>query len=315
MAMALGLVGLSLATAAQAAPPPPRLPREPTLRVDDITGPRLERYGDGTLRHVDPQARFVGVIHPDGRVELRDIPDARVDFTTGVRTVDWMLGFVRAIEAPQHDRPDLETPTPAREDARARLEAKTELVPNGPYGPPPILVSVGGSFGGIGDVAIRQHQRRQSRAKQAFLDSTAPLRATLARKHAEEGQRAAQARLGRELAALWHDETRSLAERRRELFQRWDDCEEASAGDPTTAPGDAPEQAAARSEADVDRSRGGEAMRRRIEAFVRHVAPAGSPQAFAPEELSRLNAARRSRQRFDPYGRARDAARDDIVAR
>ena len=300
---ALGLWVLALAAPSHAAPPPrPRLPPPPSLRTD-ADGTRFERQSDGSLRKVDTEARFVGIVRPDGEVEIRDLPDARVEFTTGVRVMDWMLGFARAVEGPgPHDRPDLETPKPDRE---AKTMAGVQTMPPSPYGPAPILIGVGGRFGGAADLALRKGQRKQARAKQEFLDSTAALRAGLARAQEQERQRAARARLGQDLATLWRDRTRSLVERRRELFELWDECEEAVASDPS---GDAA------SDADAQRSHGGEEMRRRIEAFVRQVAPAGSSTAFDAAELSRLNAGRRSRQRFDPYAPTSDGLREDPAA-
>jgi hypothetical protein len=301
--MAMGLGALVLAAQARAAPPPrPRLPPPTSLRTD-ADGVRLRRQADGSLRQVDTEAGFVGTVHGDGRVEIRDIPDGRVEFTTGRATVDWMLNFVRAVQSPTKDRPDLEPPPPDRED---RTNAGVQLTPPSPYGPAPILVGVGGRFGGAADLALRKGQRKQARAKQEFLDSTAPIRAALTRAHVREQQRAAQLRLGQDLATLWRDETRPLAERRRALFELWDDCEESMPG--RAAPlGDEPNlDRGAASEVDAERGRGGELMRRRIEAFVRRVAPAGSARAFDEAELSRLNARRHSRQRFDPYGGASD---------
>jgi hypothetical protein len=297
-------LGLGLAASAHAAPPPRLRPPPPSVRAD-AEGSRLQRRDDGTLRQLDTEARFEGIIHPDGRVEVRELPDARVELTTGRGVVDWMLGFARAVERPgSKDRPDLETPAPDRED---KTNAGVQLMPPSPYGPAPILIGVGGRFGGVADLALRRGQREQARAKQEFLDSTAPLRAALARTHAQAEQRAVRSRLGQELATLWRDDTRSLADRKRELFERWDECEE--------APGDVLDRAAKGiSETDAERGRGGEELRRRIEAFVRQVAPAGSPQAFDAAELSRLNARRSSRQRFDPYAPPRDAAGDDPAA-
>lgn len=295
---AAGLSWLGLAVSAAAAPAPrPRLPPPTSLR-EDVDGARLERRGDGTLRQRNADARFEGIIHDDGSVEIRQLPDLRAEFTTGVGVVDWMLNFTRAIERPgSHDRPDLETPPPDRED---KTNAGVQTMPPSPYGPAPILISVGGRFGGVADLALRKGQRQHTRAKQEFLDSTAPLRAALARRQVEDQQRAARLRLGQELATLWRDASRPLADRRRELFERWDECEEVSDRGPMDR--------AARdvSEIDAERGHGGEEMRRRIEAFVRQVAPAGSAQAFDEAELARLNASRTSRQRFDPYARSHD---------
>jgi hypothetical protein len=312
LGVAMGLLALGLGASVHAAPPAPRLrPPPPSVRTN-ADGARLQHRDDGTLRRLDTEARFEGIIHPDGRVEVRDIPDGRVEFTTGRGMVDWMLGFARAVEGPgPRDRPDIEAPKPDRE---AKTNAGVQLLPPSPYGPAPILIGVGGRFGGVADLALRRGQAKQARAKQEFLDSTASLRAALVRTHAKADQRAARSRLGQELATLWHDEERPLAERKRELFERWDECEEALAGGPSAPPGDDLERAAGGGEVDAERSRGGEELRRRIEAFVRLVAPAGSAEAFGTAELARLNARRHSRQRFDPYGQPPSDARDDPAA-
>lgn len=296
--MAAGLLALGVVAPAVAAPAPrPRLPPPASLR-EDVDGARLERRGDGSLRQRNVDARFEGIIHDDGSVEVRQLPDARVEFTTGNGVVDWMLGFTRAIARPEsHDRPDLETPPPDRED---KTNAGVQLMPPSPYGPAPILISAGGRFGGVSDLALRKGQRQHTRAKQEFLDSTAPLRAALARRRVEDQQRAARLRLGQELATLWRDSSRSLADRKRELFERWDECEEVMERGPMDR------AAQGVSEIDAERGHGGEEMRRRIEAFVRQVAPAGSAQAFDEAELARLNASRTSRQRFDPYAPPRE---------
>jgi len=296
LAIATVLLGSCVVGSAHAAPAPrPRLPPPPSLRTD-AEGTRFERRADGALQQVNAEGRFVGVVYDDGRVDIFDLPDTRVEFTTGGAVVDWMLGFARAVESPTKDRPDLETPAPDREQ---KTTAGVQLMPPSPYGPAPILISVGGRFGGAADLAVRRGQRKQARAKQEFLDSTAPLRAALARAHEQEQRRTARVRLGQDLAALWRDESRSLADRKRELFERWDECEEAMEGG---------------SETDAERGREGEEVRRKIEAFVRQVAPSGSPQAFDAAELSRLNAGRRSRQRFDPYARVGDAGGEDPAA-
>ncbi len=289
----LGLGLLLAAPVLAAPPPPPRLPRphSSTLRTDAV-GPQLRPQDDGTLRHLDTEARFVGVIHPDGRVELRDLPDVKREFTVGVRGVDWMLGLAHAItRSGTHDRPELEQPV-RDGDPSARRDAATVIVPEGPYGPAPILLGIGGRFGGVGDRLLRRGQRKQAQAKQDFLERTEALREALARTHVQAQQRAAQLRLGQELAASWNDRARSAADRKRELFERWDECEEALADG---------------SETDLARASAGEAVRRRIEAFARQVAPPGSREAFTADELARLNAGRHSRQRFDPY-----ASRDEL---
>src|SRR5690606_11009076 len=85
MVAGAGLLLAALGGAHAAPPPPPRLPRLPSLRTS-TDAPTVQQHPDGTLRRVDEEGRFQGIIHPDGRVELRDLPDARVEFETGIRT-------------------------------------------------------------------------------------------------------------------------------------------------------------------------------------------------------------------------------------
>jgi hypothetical protein len=131
--------------------------------------------------------------------------------------------------------------------------------------------------------ALGQDPYRAERMK--MLDATREQRLTLA-------ARDRSARQGQELAALpatlrniWNDTTRPARERRRSIFQLWDECQE-------TAEGEAESVAA------------GTRARRIIVLFIRTEVRAGAPQAYPKEELTALNQARQSRQRFDPYGPA-----------
>lgn len=191
-------------------------------------------------------------------------------------------------------------------DPGARFPDVLELskVPMGRSKPHP-EISV--RLAGLSDRLTRQgRERREQEALEAKgLTESARVLAAIAEAAEITEQRLAA--LDGELEALWADASKPASERRRLLFERWDECEE--------APGDVLDRAAKGiSETDAERGRGGEELRRRIEAFVRQVAPAGSPQAFDAAELSRLNARRSSRQRFDPYAPPRDAAGDDPAA-
>lgn len=99
-----------------------------------------------------------------------------------------------------------------------------------------------------------------------------------------------------ELAALWA-EKRPAAERRRVLFARWDECEEA-AGGPAVARVERVAEAV-----EAIRKQAGERAREVIEKFVRTHLPAGSGDAFGAEELAALNQGRASRRSFAPYAR------------
>jgi hypothetical protein len=131
--------------------------------------------------------------------------------------------------------------------------------------------------------------------KKRLLEETFDLRLQLAIGFARDKVDRRLKSLYRELLAQWQDDGESEAERRKALFQRWDECEE---GLPLALPGFA---GAATSELDDLRRSAGDQARETIESFIRRQLPAGSPQAYTDEELRRLNASRHSRARFAPY--------------
>ncbi len=109
-----------------------------------------------------------------------------------------------------------------------------------------------------------------------------------------EATEARLASLEDELAALWA-EKRPAAERRRLIFARWDECEEAVGG-PAVARVEHVAEAV-----DAIRKQAGERAREVIEKFVRTHLPAGGGEAYGPEELAALNQGRASRRSFAPY--------------
>ncbi|HET6584347.1 MAG TPA: hypothetical protein VFG69_12885, partial [Nannocystaceae bacterium] len=94
------------------------------------------------------------------------------------------------------------------------------------------------------------------------------------------------------------DAKRPWAERRRIVFQQWDDCAEPLPKIPVLTDAAADEIAKLRAEAAAD-------ARATIEAFVRRHARPGTSRAYAPGELEALNARRRTAVRFDPYAESR----------
>lgn len=106
-------------------------------------------------------------------------------------------------------------------------------------------------------------------------EATAGLRRRLADERDAENTRAALGGLREELATAVGRGGRTPEAQRRFLFLRWDECLERGAG--------------------LD-------ARRVIEQFVRERYPEGTPSAYAPAELDRLNAGRRSTAPFCPYG-------------
>ncbi|MEO6953679.1 MAG: hypothetical protein ABI321_17890, partial [Polyangia bacterium] len=110
-----------------------------------------------------------------------------------------------------------------------------------------------------------------------FMDSTGGLRDKLDR---EAATRSSLEYLPRLLTSVWGDSHRSPAARRELLFRMWNECAEPS---------------------DPDRGAVGAHARHVITAFVRRVAPAGSPDAYTTVEVSVLNQERSEGPRFDPY--------------
>jgi hypothetical protein len=114
--------------------------------------------------------------------------------------------------------------------------------------------------------------------KRKLLDDTLEERAELGAQHRAEDLARAAELMQRNLEVLWRA-TADPAERRDALFALWDEC-----GEGDGAVGEA-----------------GERARKMVIGWIRAKLPAGSPDAFAPDEIARRSAQRRSRQPFDPY--------------
>lgn len=141
--------------------------------------------------------------------------------------------------------------------------------------------------------ATGQDPYRYEREK--VLDATRNQRLALGARARAARRRSALGDLPRMLGALWADGSQTFAERRRLLFQLWDECDEAPArrgqsGDRTD---DVDDEGIAAST--------GEVARARIVAFIRATLPSTGREAYSASELARLNASRESRQPFQPY--------------
>lgn len=117
--------------------------------------------------------------------------------------------------------------------------------------------------------------------KLRFLEETRALRLEMCDRARAEALKESIVDLGHRLRRIWSRSDLPAAERRRLLFELWDECGE-------TEPGDATAQAALMA-------------RTTILAFVRRQLPPGSADAYRPEELLALNERRVSRERFAPY--------------
>ncbi len=144
-------------------------------------------------------------------------------------------------------------------------------------------------------VRAAQGQELYQQEKRRLLEETFELRLRMAVDFAVDKIDRRLASLYRELLEQWGKSDRTDAERRVDLFRRWDECEE---GLSVRLPGF---DGAASSELDDLRRSAGEQARETIERFIRRQLPPGSPQAFTEAELRRLNASRDSKARFSPY--------------
>lgn len=107
-----------------------------------------------------------------------------------------------------------------------------------------------------------------------FMEETEELRAGLEATAQRERIAAGLRRLPGRLVRIWQDESHSVEQRRRLIFEQW---------------------------AEVDDSGGGGGAREIIENFVRETLPVGTGQEYSADELRRLNAGRPAGDRFDPY--------------
>ena len=118
-----------------------------------------------------------------------------------------------------------------------------------------------------------------ARAKLQWLDETRDERAAIGLAHRKDVLAHASQYMQQNLAWLWA-KAKDPADRRQALFEMWDEI--AETGDP-------------------DLVRAGAAARAYLVGFIRAHLPAGSPDAFTPDELARLNAHRTSHAVFAPY--------------
>lgn len=113
-----------------------------------------------------------------------------------------------------------------------------------------------------------------------LLDRTRDERAGIAAVHRRDSLRESIPALRRQLAALWRDRRLPAVERRRLLFDLWDECAETGSDDVVASAATA---------------------RAVIVAFIRRKLPPGSRDAYTDAELRRLNASRTSSAPFAPY--------------
>jgi hypothetical protein len=153
-------------------------------------------------------------------------------------------------------------------------------------------------IGGPADWAVRGSEAKAGAAKLDLIERSASLREQLSVHWYEDRVARKLEQLDDELAGIWGNESLPGSQRRRMLFLRWDECEEALSHIAATTA----EEAA--SSVDATRVKAGAKGRRSVEAFIRRKLPSGGTEAYRSEELVELNAERKSSERFDPYSAA-----------
>jgi hypothetical protein len=242
----------------------------------------LEPAGGGRFR--SDQAAFTAKVNRDGTVVFDDKPNFNVSIAdprdVGKAVKKGLADWAKNPYAQTRDR---------------EREAEQHRVPSGAVDDeeeqrkrPKTVTVLSGSFD-LTDWAMRLAGRDPYwAAKLAFMDRTRESRAQLAVSHRAELLRSVVTMVRDQAKQAWADPTQTAAQRRRALFELWDDCAEASAEAGAKTSDDPLVEAARRA-------------RVALYGFIRAKAPAGGPDAYSAEELAALNRARHSRQAFAPY--------------
>lgn len=237
-------------------PPPPRIRPGAVETRERPSEVGLARQKDGSFLYVDPGRMFTMTVRPDGRVLFAD----------------------------RHRRA---SPGNAQHGKIGHKRGSPVLVPFNPIGGVPMrgplefLMQLSGH-----DLAAN--------AKRAALRETEAFRTQLAVGWTKARVRKRLAELPAELLALWSDDGISASERRRILFDRWDECEDRLGVELDGIPPDAI------TEVDQVRRAAAENARDEIERFIRRHLASGNA-GFTESELRKYNDRRVSIRTFDPY--------------
>ncbi len=115
--------------------------------------------------------------------------------------------------------------------------------------------------------------------KLKVLDETRDERAAIGKRYRTQQLAQSRQHMQKNLARLWAT-TQDLAARKQGLFELWDDCAETGSAELVA---------------------GGTSARTYLVGFIRTKLPAGSAEAYTPDEPARLNKQRRPRAAFRPY--------------
>jgi hypothetical protein len=251
--------------------PPPHVPATSGKLVDAGGGTKVAQDAVTALK-----------VDADGTAHFADKTDVDIHFAVPSRRIlgaileDWYDDPYKQLESPPiQDLPQHEQAVPGGWDSGARRGSiASETAENG------IVPIVSGGFDLTSWVMRAAGDDPYRARKQRLLEDTFDERAEQRANHTAEQRDRTEQLVRANLARLWRA-TVDPVERRLALFELWDECEE----------GEGPAAEA------------GERARRQVLAWIRAKLPAGSTDAYAPEELEKLNASRKSKRLFSPYSR------------
>lgn len=254
------LVVPDLSRIAEAGPPPPA-PVAPSGELAEV--------GGGHRR--SDQGTFVAEIGRDGSVNLKDRPNLRVNFAVPTPRAlgQGLASWYRDPYAQTRDPERQPVPSGAVDDEEEQRKR------------PKTVPLITGSFD-VTDWLMRMAGRDPYlAAKLRFLDRTRAERVELAAEYRQELLRNVTVIVRAHAARAWAAPG-TAEEKRRLLFELWDECIEGGSEDERQA---------------------AERARAAILGFVQSHLPAGSEHGYSAEELAELNRGRSSKQPFSPYAR------------
>jgi len=241
----------------------------------DIDSGQLHPDGGGTFR--SDEGPFTAKVDRDGGVKLKDKRNLNIRFalpgpkTFGRMVDDWYRDPNKPVGTLAPDR-IARAPVLSNEEATGHRDRKPD------HGDVSTLPILGGGFDVTDALMRRNGQDPYASRKLAYLDSTRDQRVQIGQRHRQEQLEQAAVIMKGNLDRVWSLPT--PAARREALFELWDECAETGSDRLVAA---------------------GREARKLVVGVIRSRIPAGSTDAYPPDELAALNRRRQSKATFAPY--------------
>ena len=256
-------------------------PLAPAVRPSGL----LEPSGRGT-HAIDDEVVSIRV-RPDGTVAMKAKPDFTIELALPVTSFEELRQFLGAMLTEWYRDPYAIVRANARDERLGRIEPMDRPceLKGDPICDSPAATSGGGLPLFNGKLDITSYLMRKTGVGDAYssrklklLDDTRAERIQLGAAHRAE-QLARSAELVRRNLDALERAALAPAARRAALFALWDEC----------------------AEGEDLAGRAGELARAMVIGWIRQHLPEDGPDAFAPDEITRLDAGRTSHQHFAPY--------------